>query len=146
MNKDLIIKLVKLANNNPNDNEANNAARKVCKLLEEGNFENGWVTSRRNTQQPNPNQPNQSQTSGWNPFNNWDFDYVYQNMKQAQERAVKQERERENQRRENEQRENEQRERYKEKHEYVYDPSRTVWVNVRTGKTLSNLEYQMKQW
>jgi hypothetical protein len=36
--KDLIMKLVRLANNNPNDNEANLAARKVCKLLEENNF------------------------------------------------------------------------------------------------------------
>ena len=38
MNYDLIIKLAKLANNNPNENEANLAARKVCKLLAEANF------------------------------------------------------------------------------------------------------------
>jgi len=38
MNTELIIKLAKLANNNPNDNEANSAARKVCKLLEEGKY------------------------------------------------------------------------------------------------------------
>lgn len=36
MNKtELLVKLIALANNNPNDNEANLAARKVCKLLAE---------------------------------------------------------------------------------------------------------------
>lgn len=38
MNIDLLTKLVKLANNNPNENEANLAARKVCKIIEEGEF------------------------------------------------------------------------------------------------------------
>jgi len=35
---DLIQKLVKLANNNPNDNEANLAARKVCQMLTDYKF------------------------------------------------------------------------------------------------------------
>ena len=43
MNLDLLIKLVKLANNNPNDNEANLAARKVCKMIAEGNYNFGQV-------------------------------------------------------------------------------------------------------
>ena len=43
MNIDLIIKLAKLANNNPSEHEANSAARRVCKLLAEGNFEFGIV-------------------------------------------------------------------------------------------------------
>ena len=38
MNLDLLIKLVKLANNNPNEHEANSAARRACKLIAEGNF------------------------------------------------------------------------------------------------------------
>lgn len=38
MNLELIIKLVKLANNNPNENEANQAARKVCQLIAAGKF------------------------------------------------------------------------------------------------------------
>jgi hypothetical protein len=38
MNFKLIEKLAKLANNNPSENEANAAARKVCRLLAEGNF------------------------------------------------------------------------------------------------------------
>lgn len=39
MNNDLVIKLIKLANNNPNENEANLAARKVCSLLKDYKFE-----------------------------------------------------------------------------------------------------------
>ncbi len=39
MNIDLIIKLAKLANNNPNENEANAASRKVCRLIAEGKYE-----------------------------------------------------------------------------------------------------------
>jgi hypothetical protein len=38
MNLPLLIKLVKLANNNPNDNEANSAARRVCKMIAEANY------------------------------------------------------------------------------------------------------------
>lgn len=41
MNYELIIKLAKLANNNPNEHEANSAARKVCILLAEGGFKFG---------------------------------------------------------------------------------------------------------
>ena len=43
MNLDLIIKLVKLANNNPNEHEANLAARKVCKLIADGKFDFGTI-------------------------------------------------------------------------------------------------------
>lgn len=38
MNLELLKKLVKLANNNPNENEANSAARRVCKLIEKAEF------------------------------------------------------------------------------------------------------------
>ena len=38
MNLDLLKKLTKLANHNPNDHEANSAARRVCKMLEEANW------------------------------------------------------------------------------------------------------------
>lgn len=38
MNFELLKKLTRLANNNPNDNEANLAARKVCKMLAESDF------------------------------------------------------------------------------------------------------------
>lgn len=36
MDLDLIRKLIRLANNNPNDNEANLAARKACKMIADG--------------------------------------------------------------------------------------------------------------
>lgn len=59
MNKDLIVKLAKLANNNPNDNEANAAARKVCRLLAEGNFNFGTPVQ--------PVQPKETPKGGtWN--------------------------------------------------------------------------------
>lgn len=35
MDIDLLKKLIRLANNNPNENEANSAARKVCDLLKD---------------------------------------------------------------------------------------------------------------
>ena len=38
MNLDLLKKLVLLANRNSNENEANSAARRVCKMLELSNF------------------------------------------------------------------------------------------------------------
>lgn len=38
MNIDLIIKLARLANENPNDNEANLAARKVCQLIKAAEY------------------------------------------------------------------------------------------------------------
>lgn len=46
MNLDLLTKLVKLANNNPNENEANLAARKVCKLIQEGDFKFNGVAQK----------------------------------------------------------------------------------------------------
>lgn len=38
MELDQIIKLIKLANSNPNQNEANSAARSVCKALDNYDF------------------------------------------------------------------------------------------------------------
>lgn len=49
MNLDLLKKLTRLANNNPNDNEANLAARKVCKMLEESNWSLPSVAARPTT-------------------------------------------------------------------------------------------------
>jgi len=47
MDTNKIIALIKLANNNPNENEANLAARKVCKVLAELNFPiNGKITDK----------------------------------------------------------------------------------------------------
>src|SRR5258708_17675117 len=38
MNLDILKKLVNLANNNPNEHEANSAARKACQLIKESEF------------------------------------------------------------------------------------------------------------
>jgi len=38
MKLDLLKKLVKLANSNPNEHEANAAARQLCRMLEKDNF------------------------------------------------------------------------------------------------------------
>lgn len=38
MNNDIVKKLIELACNNPNENEANAAARKVCRMIKEDNF------------------------------------------------------------------------------------------------------------
>lgn len=57
--QDLIIKLAKLANSNNAEGEANSAARRVCKLLEEMNWNSGWDTARRsNPVQEKPFQQN----------------------------------------------------------------------------------------
>jgi hypothetical protein len=47
MDTDKIKKLIKLANNNPNDNEANLAARKVCSMLKDHTFGTAPQTTRR---------------------------------------------------------------------------------------------------
>ena len=49
MNIDIIVKLIKLANNNSNDNEANLAARKVCKMLADYKFSQPVSTSKVRT-------------------------------------------------------------------------------------------------
>lgn len=74
MKLDILMKLIALANNNPNDNEANLAARKVCKAIGEGKFtitegiqrtkEPDFKSTPPNTR---PRQPN----TGRDPF--WDF-------------------------------------------------------------------------
>jgi len=58
MNFDLLIKLAKLANNNPNEHEANAAARKVCSIIEENNYKFDGV------EQPKPKNPEPDRT--WN--------------------------------------------------------------------------------
>ena len=66
MNLDLLKKLTRLANNNPNDNEANLAARRVCKMLAECDFKLvETVQSRPNTSSmgtpPRPPEPKKEQ-------------------------------------------------------------------------------------
>jgi len=61
MNIELIKKLIKLANNNPNEHEANLAARKACHLIEEGKFDFGMNKKEPGqTKKPEPNRSNSS--------------------------------------------------------------------------------------
>jgi hypothetical protein len=62
MDIDRLKKLVRLANNNPNDNEANVAARRVCKMLEAANFDLHEAPYRA------PSTPGGSYNPGQNPF------------------------------------------------------------------------------
>jgi|SRR5215831_3286560 len=75
MNFDLITKLAKLANNNPNENEANAAARKVCKLLAEANFK---FEKDKDTIPP-PTQK-QQQANYTDPFSTEDLYDILRNM------------------------------------------------------------------
>ncbi len=81
MDFDRIKKLIKLANGNTNDNEANSAARMVCKLLSEYKFSSDSpkpVDPRKSYETNNPTRPTTS-THYWdvyrrdNPFryNSW---------------------------------------------------------------------------
>lgn len=92
MNLKLLEKLVKLANNNPNEHEANSAARRACKLIAEGEFKfvDDKVQSKQTTLERTifTSNPGQSQydwmkdifeRQGRGPF--WDFDFSYKDRK-----------------------------------------------------------------
>lgn len=81
MNIDLLTKLVRLANNNPNDNEANLAARRACKLIEEGKFDFGVNTSKPTIKPPTVNQQYE------NPFDAFTRYYTQQRQQTASEYA-----------------------------------------------------------
>lgn len=53
INLDLLKKLTRLANHNPNEHEANSAARRVCQMLEGGGFSLGQ-TQPQPSAQPRP--------------------------------------------------------------------------------------------
>lgn len=76
INLDLLKKYTRLANNNPNEHEANVAARRVCKMLEEANWNLGTIVP--------PIKPIVQPTSNPGPK---DSDWVRNNWKptQAQE-------------------------------------------------------------
>ncbi len=76
MKLEMIIKLAKLANNNPNENEANLAARKACKLMGEADFKfptsnqgGTWNDVKRSTEPQWSSQ--RPSSSGFDPF--WDM-------------------------------------------------------------------------
>lgn len=93
---ELLKKLVKLANNNPNEHEANSAARRVCKILEEHNFSfDNTIPPKEKTITYNDvkrsaeyfwksSKPNRPSYDPWTDFN---FDSIYEDLrKKAQEK------------------------------------------------------------
>lgn len=81
MDLERLKKLTRLANNNPNDNEANLAARKVCKILEECSF-----ILAESTIPPRSNYQPVSNPCG-NSTEDWMYDYFVNYAKQANQRS-----------------------------------------------------------
>lgn len=138
--KDVLIKLARLANNNPNENEANSAARRVCKLLAEDNF------AVINSNPIGAGSPYGPRNYTWNPAN--------ESQERAREEARRQQRERERQAREREEREErerqarerEQREQARKEREsreslWVYFASRKEYICVATGESKSPSDF-----
>ncbi len=84
MNINLIIKLARLANENPNENEANLAARKVCSLIKQADYKfNGSTIQSNINQSRTPRQDNSNTTtkSTNRPVDNpWDFSWFYEEI------------------------------------------------------------------
>lgn len=72
MKFDLLKKLTRLANNNPNENEANLAARRVCKILEESNFS---LSEAYTNPKPPSSKPNYSHVNNPVNYNSWVYDW-----------------------------------------------------------------------
>jgi hypothetical protein len=89
MNKDLIVKLAKLANNNPNDNEANAAARKVCRLLAESNFDFGSSITIPPKQYTGAVREDPIYKSYWYSNYNWNPDYWNEPKKEKEKKERK---------------------------------------------------------
>lgn len=88
MNLDLLKKLTRLANNNPNENEANLAARKVCKLLEENNFKFSETIKGPEIRNPFDYQPSQRQRD-WMGFDRgaWSDPFIQREQQRRDQEA-----------------------------------------------------------
>jgi hypothetical protein len=96
MDIDKLTKLVKLANHNPNDNEANAAARKVCSMIEKENFNFNNTYQQQTKQQPFVGwdgfvRAYQQNTPQYNKRSQYDSQYdaskdTYERMKREAER------------------------------------------------------------
>ncbi len=102
MNIDLLIKLVKLANNNPSEHEANSAARRACKLIAEGNYKFGAEPPKQPKVEIRQPQPWPGNASPFTGFHNTDwFTEFYNNQRQERQNEYeRQQAGRENERRE----------------------------------------------
>lgn len=128
MNLELIQKLVKLANNNPNENEANSAARRVCKLIAEGEFK--YIAD---VAKPIPVQqkPTVNQDDLADLLSRLKRDYGYQSYQQAGYNPYNP------------------RSNYyqpyqptEEKSDWYYNTIYMCYANLRTGEKISAIEYQ----
>lgn len=80
---ELIKKLIALANDNPNENEANSAARRVCKLLIEVNFTSRSASVPKPDIKYNHTSNPTSSPKGKDPFTYYDgtnFDTYYEDF------------------------------------------------------------------
>lgn len=92
IDKDLIIKLIRLANNNSNEHEANLAARRVCLMLRDYKFEFFVPPSIFNPIPPRPSRTGKPETdtkerqdfwANWSHMSDEEFlQYVYEKDKE----------------------------------------------------------------
>lgn len=126
MNIELLTKLVKLANNNPNENEANLAARKVCKLIEEDKFQFNQSTAKSDY----TNQQHQkTQTDNWWGF--WGEPEFYYKSRPKSEPPPKP-------------KEPVLTEKEIEMQEWNFSTTINLWINLRTAQTLTKEEYKQR--
>ena len=88
MNLDLLQKLIRLANNNPNDNEANLAARRVCKMLAEAmtNGELNWKVKEPITTWNDVERTTEPEFKSQYKSNTADFYTIMEEMRRASEK------------------------------------------------------------
>jgi len=141
---DRLKKLTRLANNNPNDHEANLAARRVCKMLEEANF---TLTSA-----PPPSMHGVAYDEASNMGDIFS-EMLRQQAKQQADRLRReeevhkkaQERVRKQQEEARAQAAKEQVKRQQQDpDEWFQDVMRSKWTNRRTGEVITELEYQSR--
>lgn len=165
--QELLIKLAKLANSNNSDGEANSAARRVCKLLEDLNYLDGWNTSRR--VEPSPESTQREYAS---PFENafWEeffggnrgsgktrtaqtaqekfYESVLREEKRREEYARKKEQERQEEERVKQ-------DTYRRQQRNQSNSAKPVWVkifdagqyfywNMETGEQITQIEFHMR--
>lgn len=139
MNLELLTKLVKLANNNPNENEANLAARKVCKIIEENKFQFNGNSNKESTKQNAP--PRQNPYTDWfTDFytnrtysrSNWDYYSEKNTYKETYKEPPKPK----------EPEPVKPTEKETEKAEWFYEYQTKLYKNYRTGRSITEIEYK----
>lgn len=129
MNLDLLKKLLRLANNNPNDNEANLAARKVCRMLAdaEEKGELRWGSKSKTSAQPQSQYQSRPYASP--------FESIIEQMRKMQEEEAKRRAEASDERRRKEQQRQQSTGRearwswFDEPPPNDFDPFKAPWVN-----------------